>query len=77
MAEVEVAEPATTSQCLSNLPLAMSAGNAVCSLYNGSKSYNYLTQYALGTMESSVKRAASAVAPVVVPVVKRLDKPSK
>lgn len=73
MAEVEVPRPETTYGWLSSLPLAASAGAAVCNIYAGSKNYNSVTQYALGTMESSAKRAASAVAPIV----KRLDAPSK
>lgn len=67
-------KPATTvGEWLSSLPLAASAGSAVSSFYEGSKNYNCVTQYALGTVESSVKVAASAIAPVV----KSLDKPSK
>lgn len=74
MDEVEVPQPEpTTYGWLSNLPLAASAGSVVYKAYEGSKNYNCFTQYALGTVESSVKMAASAVAPVV----KRLDKPSK
>lgn len=71
---VEVSQPAgTVGEWLSNLPLAASAGSALSDFYEGSKNYNCITQYALGTVESSVKLAASAVAPVV----KTLDKPSK
>ncbi len=64
---------ATTYEWLSSLPLAAKAGNTVYNIYEGSKNYNCVTQYALGTVESSVKMAASAVSPVV----KRMDKPSK
>lgn len=76
MSEVEMTQPqsaTTTYGWLSSLPLAASAGTAVYNMYEGSKSYNCVTQYALGTVESSVKMAVSAVAPVV----KKLDKPSK
>ena len=70
----EVSRPAgTLGEWLSNLPLAASAGSVVSNLYEGSKNYNCITQYALGTVESSVKLAASAISPVV----KTLDKPSK
>lgn len=72
--EIEVPQPETTTYgWLSSLPLAASAGAAVYNVYEGSKNYNCVTQYALGTVESSVKMAASAVAPVV----QKLDKPSK
>ena len=73
MTEVEVSHPGTTYQWLSSLPMAASAGAAVYGLYEGSKNYSCVTQYALGTMESSLKIAASTVAPVV----RKLDKPSK
>ena len=73
MAEVTAANVPTTYGWLSNLPLAASAGNAVYNIYEGSKRYNCVTRYAFGGVESSVKMAASAVAPVV----KKLDKPSK
>ena len=77
MAEVEVTQAAglrtTTYEWLSSLPLATSASTAVYNMYEGSKNYNCVTQYAVGRMESSVKMAASVVAPVV----KKLDKPSK
>lgn len=76
MTEVEETPPQqspTVYGWLSSNPLAASAGNAVYNVYEGSKNYNCVTQYALGTVESSVKMAASAVAPVV----KKLDKPSE
>ena len=70
----EVVQPATTvGEWLSSIPLAASAGSAVSNIYEGSKNYNCVTQYALGTVESSIKLAASAISPVV----KSLDKPSK
>ncbi len=74
MAEVVGMSQPATSVCewLSSLPLAASAGNAVSNVYEGSKNYNCVTHYALGTVESSIKLAASAMAPVV----KSLDKPS-
>ena len=68
-----IVQPGTTYEWFSSLPLAASAGTAVYNMYEGSKNYSSVTQYALGTMESSVKMAASAVAPVV----KKLDKPSE
>lgn len=70
---VKPASPATTYEWLCTLPMATSAGSAVSSFYEGSKNYNCVTQYALGTVESSVKKAASTVAPVV----QKLDRPSK
>lgn len=75
MTEVEVTQPQSTTVYgwLSSNPLAATAGNAVYNVYEGSKNYNSVTNYALGTVESSVKMAACAVAPVV----KKLDKPSK
>ena len=75
MTEVEMAqaEPSTTYEWLSGIPFAATAGTAVYNMYEGSKNYNSVTQYTLGTVESSVKMAASAIAPVV----KTLDKPSK
>ena len=74
MAEVEVPQPEpTTYGWLCNLPLAASAGAAVFNAYETSKKYNRVTEYTLGTVESSVKMAVSAVTPVV----RRLDKPSK
>lgn len=71
MTKEEPATIATTYGWLSSLPLAATAGNAVYSIYEGSKRYNCVTQYAIQSVESSVKLAASAVSPVV----KRLDKP--
>ena len=73
MTKEEPATIATTYGWLSSLPLAATAGNAVYSIYEGSKRYNCVTQYAIQSVESSVKLAASAVSPVV----KRLDKPRK
>jgi len=62
-----------TYEWLCGLPLAASAGNAVSNFYEASKNYNSVTQYALGTVEGSVKKAAS----VVSPAIHKLDKPSK
>lgn len=64
---------ASTYEWLCSLPMATSAGNAVSNFYEASKNYNAVTQYALGTVEGSVKKAAS----VVSPVVHKLDGPSK
>ncbi len=58
---------------LSAIPMASSAGNTLYSLYEGSKGYSRASDYALGTIETSVKFAAGTVAPLV----KKLDKPSK
>lgn len=65
VAVVSPASPATTYEWLCTIPMATSAGSAVSSLYETSKNYNSVTQYALGTVETSVKKAASTVAPVV------------
>lgn len=73
VAEANPASPATTYEWLSTLPMAASAGSAVSYWYEGSKNYNCVTQYALGTVESSMKMAASTVAPVVL----KLNVPSK
>lgn len=74
MTEVEVSpQPVTTKELLSNNPLAASAGNLVYGWYESSKNFNSLTQYTLGSVESSVKLAASAMAPVL----QKMDKPSK
>ncbi len=58
---------------LSTNPMASSAGNALYAAYEGSKGYSRASDYALGTIESSVKFAAGTAAPLV----KKLDKPSK
>ena len=67
--------PADSGVCewLSAIPMASSAGNTLYSLYEGSKGYSRASDYALGTIETSVKFAAGTVAPLV----KKLDKPSK
>ena len=69
----EVSKPATTYEWLGSLPLAASAGNTVYSWYEGTKNCCRVSQFAIGTVESTVKYAADAAAPIV----KRLDKPSK
>ena len=71
--EVEVAQPASTYDWFASIPLASSAGSAVYSWYEGSKNCCRLSQFAIGTMESSVKYAAGTAAPLV----KKFDKPSK
>ena len=70
-----IAEKKATStyDWVASLPLASSAGGTVCSFYESSKNCCRLSAYALGTVESSVKYAAGAAAPVV----KRLDGPSE
>ena len=75
VAEGSPTEPTPTSTYgwLCTLPMATSAGNAVSNLYDASKNYNCVTQYAMGTVEGSVMKAAS----VVSPVVHKLDGPSK
>ncbi len=73
MSEVIIAQPATTYEWLSNVPLAASAGTAVYNFYAGSKNCSRVTQYALETVETSV----SMVVSVASPVVKKLDGPSK
>lgn len=63
----------STYDWLSSLPMASSAGSTVYSWYENSKNCCRVSQYALGTVESSVKYAAETAAPLV----KRLDGPSK
>ena len=67
------AQPASTYEWLCTIPVAASAGSAVYNLYNSSKNYNSVSQYAIGTVENSVVKAASIVAPVV----QKLNRPSK
>lgn len=71
--ESDAPTSASTYEWLCSLPMATSAGNAVSNFYEASKNYNAVTQYALETVEGSVKKAAS----VVSPVVHKLDRPSK
>ena len=63
----------TTYEWLCTLPVAVSTGQTVCSFYEGSRSYNCVTQYALESVETSVKKAASIAAPVV----QKFNGPSK
>ena len=69
----EVTKPATTYEWLGSLPLAASAGNTVYSWYEGTKNCCRVSQFAIGTVESTVKYAAGTAAPLV----KKLDKPSE
>lgn len=71
--EVEVAQPASTYDWFASIPLASSAGSTVYSWYEGSKKCCRLSQFAIGTVESSVKYAAGTAAPLV----KKFDRPSK
>ena len=71
--EVEVAQPASTYDWFASIPLASSAGSTVYSWYEGSKKCCRLSQFAIGTVESSVKYAADTAAPLV----KKFDRPSK
>jgi len=66
-------QPASTYDWLASLPLASSAGSAVYSWYEGSKKCCRLSEFAIGTVESSVKYAAGTAAPIV----KKLDRPSE
>ena len=68
-----VCKPATTYEWLGSLPLAASAGNTVYSWYEGTKNYCRVSQFAIGTVESTVKYAAGSAAPLV----KKLDRPSE
>ena len=65
--------PSSTYEWLRTIPMAASAGGVMFCLYEGSKNYNSVTQYALETVESSVKKAACTVAPMV----QKLNKPSR
>ncbi len=71
----EVETPQTDSVCgwLAANPLASSAGNTLYGWYESSKGYSRVSEYALDTIESSVKFAAGTAAPLV----KKLDRPSK
>ncbi len=70
---VDVTKPVTTYEWLGSLPLAASAGNTVYSWYEGTKNCCRISQFAIGTVESTVKYAAGTAAPLV----KKLDKPSE
>ena len=71
--ETTVPVPSPTYEWFCGLPIAASAGSAFSNFYEASKNYNTVTQYTLGTVEGSVKKAASVVAPVI----HKLDGPSK
>ena len=74
----ESASPqASTYGWLCQNPLTSSCGTTICSLYEGSKNYNRVTKFALGTVESAVTFAAGTARPVVGKVVEKLDRPSK
>ena len=70
--------PAQTStyEWLCNNPLTASCGTTLCSFYQGSKNYNRVTKFALGSVESAVSFAAGTARPVVGKVVEKLDRPS-
>lgn len=78
MTEVEVSPPPADSssavyEWLAANPLASHAGSTLQGWYESSKGCCRISDYALGTIESSVKFAAGTAAPIV----KKLDKPSK
>lgn len=72
-----VSQPPSTYGWLCGNPLASSCGNKLCAIYEGSKNYNGMTKFALGTMESAVTFAAGTAKPLVGRVVEKLDRPSE
>lgn len=71
--EVETLPAGSVYEWLSGNPLASHAGSTLYGWYEGSKGCSRISDYALDTIESSVKFAAGTAAPLV----KKLDRPSK
>ena len=68
----------TTYEWLCTNPLTSSCGSKLCAVYAGSKNYNRVTKFALGTsMESAVSFTAGTAKPIVGKVVEKLDRPSE
>ena len=72
-----VSPQASTYGWLCQNPLTSTCGSTICSFYEGSKNYNRVTKFALGTMETAVTYAAGTARPVVGKVVEKLDRPSE
>lgn len=67
----------STYDWLCGNPLALSFGSTISSIYGASKSYNGVTSWTLGSVESAVGYASSKAQPLIDGVSGKLEGPSK